>query len=574
MRLSLPLFFCLFLPANLLGDGMVIPTIAVPTRVSIPDQRALIYFTNNTERLVIETRFTGAGTNFAWVIPLPAPPVVEAASNGLFPTLQHLFRPLIRHRVPYYYLGILALGWLGYMLFFVRPTGRITMPDVAFGLFLISTVVISWLIIPKPGNLGVEVMAILGTLTLVDLLFILILVRFWDQIGSFVKASFAVFLTMQLMLVALSGAAARSKGLAATAAPQAVSVLQRKQVGVYETVTVASTDPRALRTWLTDNGYALSTNAEPVVAGYVKAGWVFVAAKLRRDVTTDALSTPHPLSFTFPADEPVYPLRLTGVDNGLLQVELFVFGPARARLQNFKVLRCVRPNYPGPVEGFAYGSPERPDIVHPLLRRWVDGAPVATHLVATLAPEQLQADARVDWTSFAEKRNRPFSKLAAIVLALNWGFGILAVGLAGVCVLAIGADSSGRFWRRSAGAVLFSSVAAAGVIYLATPKIAVHLIPYNVFRTYNDVHYPYWLTEGATLAEARGILANLSTNADEIGRPWLTGPWTNYILGGLIHEEDSPGNYVFREKNGQVQYVIFDAQGAEHSRGGWMPATP
>jgi hypothetical protein len=56
----------LFLPLAALADGMVIPTVAYPAKITIPDQRALICFSNGTERLVLETRFTGAGTNFAW----------------------------------------------------------------------------------------------------------------------------------------------------------------------------------------------------------------------------------------------------------------------------------------------------------------------------------------------------------------------------------------------------------------------------------------------------------------------------------------------------------------------------
>ena len=84
---------------------MVIPTVAFPAHVTIPDQRALIHFTNGTERLVIETRFTGAGTNFAWVVPFPSPPVIEEATPGLFPTLDYLFRPEITHEVSRDYFG-------------------------------------------------------------------------------------------------------------------------------------------------------------------------------------------------------------------------------------------------------------------------------------------------------------------------------------------------------------------------------------------------------------------------------------------------------------------------------------
>jgi hypothetical protein len=39
------------------------------------------------------------------------------------------------------------------------------------------------------------------------------------------------------------------------------------------------------------------------------------------------ISLVHPLSFTFQSPEPVYPMRLTGVDAQPVSVELYVFGP-------------------------------------------------------------------------------------------------------------------------------------------------------------------------------------------------------------------------------------------------------
>ena len=102
---------------------MVMPAIAYPAKVTIPDQRALICFSNGTERLVIETRFTGAGTNFAWVVPLPGQPVIEEATTGLFPTLQYLFQPQVIHEVPRYYLGILVTMGLIYLLWLLIKYG-------------------------------------------------------------------------------------------------------------------------------------------------------------------------------------------------------------------------------------------------------------------------------------------------------------------------------------------------------------------------------------------------------------------------------------------------------------------
>ena len=66
---------------------------------------------------------------------------------------------------------------------------------------------------------------------------------------------------------------------------QAVSILDRKLVGIFETTTITSHDAKALQAWLSENGFAVPTNAEPVIASYVKDGWVFVAMKVRRDTT-------------------------------------------------------------------------------------------------------------------------------------------------------------------------------------------------------------------------------------------------------------------------------------------------
>src|SRR5215472_6751106 len=76
--LSLPLL-CL----TAFADGKVFTT-AVAAPVTTPDQRAMLQFSNGVERLVIETSFVGQGTNFAWVVPLPSVPKIEAVSTNFF----------------------------------------------------------------------------------------------------------------------------------------------------------------------------------------------------------------------------------------------------------------------------------------------------------------------------------------------------------------------------------------------------------------------------------------------------------------------------------------------------------
>ena len=499
------------LPLSVVADGKVFPPVAFPAGVRIPDQRALIHFTNGVERLVIETRFTGAGTNFAWVVPLPSQPVVEAASTGLFPTLQYLFRPTVTHNVPKYYVLILAA--------------------IAIGLLL------RWIV-----HLGVSLLSVLMVVLL-------------------------LFLLAALLLPALGPAASKSAGMSGATDPS-LSILDRQLVGVFETTTIASREPEALQSWLRANGFTVTTNSDPVIADYVKDGWVFVAAKIRRDLATEQTSTPHPLSFTFKTERPVYPMRLTGVDSGPLQVELYVFGEQRAHARHFNVERCTKPTYQDAPGGYWYKSPETPNISHPLLRKWVDGSGVATKLTATLSPNQMRRDVWLDWRGFWETKHHKFSHAGAATFALNWAAGILVLGLVVAYAVAVSARPAKPRLSKPLLLAVAVSLAIGGLIYFMLPKIAVRLEKRPWAATHNAQYYPLFVVEGESLEAARRILTD-PVKAVGGEKTWERISKNGY-LGGNIHEEDSPGNFILREKDGYIEYVIFDAQGAESVVRAWQ----
>jgi hypothetical protein len=485
----------LFLPLAALADGRVIPTFAYPAKITIPDQRALICFSNGTERLVIETRFTGAGTNFAWVVPLPGQPVIEEATTGLFPTLQYLFRPKIIHNVPQFYLGVLIF------------TGIITLLRLA-----------------KKSAIDIVIYALLTFLFL--------------------------FLAAALL------PAARSAGRATPISNEAVSILDRKIVGVFETTTIKSHDAKALHAWLSENGFAVPTNAEPVIASYVKDGWVFVATKVRRDKPDNETSTPHPLSFTFKTNRPVYPMRLTGVDNGPLSIEFYVFGSLRATAAHFKVESCTRPT-----------------IVHPLLRKWAGDSATVTKLIATLSPNDMRQDVWLDWTPFLEKKNRLFSQQGALTTALNWGVGLFTAGLVVIWLMAFASETHKTKLPQRIGIVTVASIILTGLFYLCLPKIEVKLVKGRTyFRAVMEqkIVLEMILDDGGwrTIAEARATLQKETSNPTNAIAYGVTN-WDNYMVGGQIREEDSPGNYLLRETNNQLQFVTIGNDGGEYIHRNW-----
>ena len=495
----------LFLPLAALADGMVVPTIAYPAKVTIPDQRALICFSNGTERLVIETRFTSAGTNFAWVVPLPSQPVIEEVTTGLFPTLQYLFRPQIIHDVPGYYIGILfALGFV-YLL-----------------------------------RLGAK--------------------SVWN---AFVAAIFILLLLFLAALLLPALSSSRSASLASRSSDPAVAILDRKLVGIFETTTIASHDAKALQAWLSENGFAVPTNAESVIASYVKDGWVFVATKVRRDKPDNETSTPHPLSFTFKTDRPVYPMRLTGLNSQSLSVDLYVFSNARATAPHFKVESCTRPN-----------------IAHPLLHKWVGDSTVVTKLTATLSPVDMHNDVWINWTPFWEKRNLLFSRQGALTTALNWGMGLFAAGLLVVCLAAFSNETHKPKLPRRIRIVMVASIVFTGLFYLVLPKIEVKLVKGGYYYSLNNMKeeqiiLSITLDDGGwrTIAEARPRLRDTISDPNNGPKHWDGSKswygWDNEFVGGQFREEDSPGNYLLRETNNQLQLVFFNPDGGEEISGTW-----
>ena len=546
----------LFLTATAWADGMVMPDSAVPAAVRIPDQRALIQFSNGVERLVIETRFTGAGTNFAWVVPLPAPPVIDEASTGLFPTLQSLFQPRLRHEVTHYYQLFLALVAGGYLLRLFRPGTRVN------GLDVVAAVVAGLTLFANE-----PFAAVASVLVLLCLLYVVDCVRardvYWFEC--------IIFLSGIIILgwFPLRMAAPRlTKGKAdMDLSPAAVvNVLDRRVVGIFEITTISSREPAVLKVWLRTNGFAAPANRDDAIASYVKDGWVFVAAKIRRDLAAPGTATPHPLSFTFKTGKPVYPMRLTGIDNGPLQVDLYVFGSDRAEAPHFVVARCAKPEYPTvPVrleeDVAVFRTPETLRIAHPLLRKWVEGAPVATKLTATLAPEQMRDDVWISWTPYSGKETILYSQQGAWIYSVNWGTGVLAAIMLPAFVF------GGQGVNRVKRLAMFLGVGAGfGIIVSTITYGSLAQTPVRFVRTFGSPALGMYkglelvqivASQETNLMEARARMESVYTPGDRLSY--------NFLSGGLIHEEDSPGNYQLRQSSNRVDYVIYDACGAPRS---------
>lgn len=497
------------LPLCANGDGGFVSQTAFE-KVLIPDQRALIHFASGTETLVIDTAFQGSGTNFAWIVPVPSLPEIEPATTGLFSTLQFLFRPNIEHDVPgYYWLAIYIGIIVGYAAWRKRR-----------------------------GRSVVDVIAV------------------------------------AILLVLLNGMLLPSLGSApGSAAADSIQVLERKRVGVYDTATLKSSDARAVLDWLRQNGFAVRTNFESTIRVYAQEGWYFVASKIRLDAGMKDAAKAHPLMLKFRTERPVYPLRLTGLDNEPCRIELYVFGPGRAQIPNFSVERCAIPVYPATDAPSAWrGGDFR--IRHPLLRKIVEGSAVATKAVGTLNSQQMRSDAYISWKDPEIIQQTHYSYQGAAIVATNFAVLLLIVGVLGLFTgsWAVKTDRvrAKKLCNLGVGFV-FGAAVVWGLIFGFLPKRAVVVSQrpgLRMLSLHKDVHVRL-LMQVDTAAEQ--IRRDMQTDANWIRQQIAeTAAFrkqlpdnlqTNFFTGGLWCEEDSPGNCVIRPTSEGIDYVWYDIEG-------------
>lgn len=229
-------------------------------------------------------------------------------------------------------------------------------------------------------------------------------------------------------------------------------VLNKATLGIYDTVTLSGRDGGALLDWLNVNGYQTPSNALPVIASYASDGWVFVATRLNRPQATHRRGDLPPVAFTFKTERAVYPMRLTGVDNGPLAVELYVFGEGRAEATGFEVEYCGQPfQYRAPVAESRVESPEYDWFRGPKPGEYRFGmdeicwfafpAAVTTKLTATLQTRDMKKDVWIRWKSFRETHPTLYSEEAAVNAALRLG---VCVGVIGLLVAQLAAPRLSR----------------------------------------------------------------------------------------------------------------------------------
>jgi hypothetical protein len=116
-----------------------------------------------------------------------------------------------------------------------------------------------------------------------------------------------------------------------------VKVIEVKTVGDYDIAVLSAADSKALAGWLDKHKFNWPKDRRDVLDHYVKKRWYFVAAKvslpkarededLARRLHTGEL---HPLKISFDSDECVYPLKISSINRGPSEIDVYVLAADR-----------------------------------------------------------------------------------------------------------------------------------------------------------------------------------------------------------------------------------------------------
>jgi hypothetical protein len=493
------------------ADGKIFSR-ALTVPLTTPDQRAMLQFSNGVERLVIETSFVGEGTNFAWVVPFPSAPQIEAVSTNFFAYLNLAYQPKLILLSPDRWVFFLLIGYVvAISVWSYRCQGRRRL--------------VTW-------------------------------------IGLMIFALGFIFLSLPSFIVA--------RGFTGAIPANSIKVLKTQNVGVYNTTTIQGTNGTELLSWLNAHGFRTPKLALPIISSYAAQGWVFVAATINRDAAGASGSRPHPLGFTFKCEKPVYPLRLTGIENPRCRIELFVFGPDRAEAPGFQVEYCGKPSsilidsnndFTRVPELFAASQPGDFKIGNSELQNYVFPAEVTTKLTGTLKSQDMQSDAWISWTPFKTVFPTFRSRGAAISNAFDWIAGIVIPGFLALQILS--PHLKRKNLLRIGGIVLLLAIVC-GVIRYSTidsTKIVYHRGGW--FAAANSVRTLDYAILEFDLSRTNSHSPTADEWLDAInknGKPEIKNAFT----GQPLRYEATPGNIIVQTSTNGVKFFWYDIQGMPH----------
>ena len=504
------------------GDGKYFPERVYKATPNIPSQRAVLIYKDGVEKLIIESALEAEGKEFGWVIPVPAKPVLfEKASPGLLKTLDMVIQPVIVHDLsqPFNSIAVTAgVITLWFVLLIILKSKKALIIQLI--LLIVLLVLVTYVFMPtlSAGGVGMP-----------------------DNLG--------------------------------------VTVIDEQEIGSYKLLVLEAESADDLNKWLDNNGFAgLSKEEQSVVSGYIKEDWCFVTAKLKRE--GEGFSRPHPLMMSFPVQRAVYPMKLTGLNNQPLYLELFVISDKNALCEQLETEVCskftfekeARPKYwdDGSEDlNFLPGFEDDYEqmIGHPDAHKYLWDGCVVSRLCGELEPEFMKEDFYIEFGGYQPRRKVFFSHKGAI---FSGSILFLVAWMASILVLTLNryekifAEGGRVFALRSIiGPSLLLSVILGGVLYLGIPKIQVRTAGRLgwIHRALAAHFNSKTLKEFGAIVFKETDKGDTSKITERLQQSKIFKESKNIYTGEDLRFEDSPGNIVIGRDGRGLFLRSYDSSG-------------
>ena len=178
----------------------------------------------------------------------------------------------------------------------------------------------------------------------------------------------------------------------------AVTVEASGTAGIFKYVVLSARDSKALKDWLDSHQYSVPPGAAEVLERYVRAGWYWLAMRVRPDKAEQPTLTPHPIVYSYRANSLTYPLAISRLSAAAeTEVVLYVLARTRWRCANWANMTLRELTARGKLSEMILG------------RRLVadDESPSGTNYETLFSAETSRRQGRLFVTEFADSLHKP-----------------------------------------------------------------------------------------------------------------------------------------------------------------------
>lgn len=286
---------CLFITnSQLVGaDGFAAPHVNVSRErhVSLPSQKAAIFWNGSREKLTLSTKIQGRNlTDLAWITPVPSckKPQVSKGDPSIFKQL-----PLLMADVSFEFTSY----------------SRDSVPDYVYLILLLAGIVVF----------------VAG---------LLLLIHSGSKLGLIL-----IFLGVLLFLSPFFLAATTDNWIREAAGPgqkklKPVEVLENKQVGIYDVLVLQATNASYMVNWLQRENFQVPDRASDVLDQYCSQDNFYFVVNRVNVAGTDkkveikqkfAEGAAMPLAIEFWPKKPFYPLEMSSLNPGEATIDVYLF---------------------------------------------------------------------------------------------------------------------------------------------------------------------------------------------------------------------------------------------------------